>query len=268
VTVLRVPVRPLRTALPLAACLAALASAAPAAADVVAVSAAPSTVGRGGTLVVRFQPTGAADDMTFHQASFSVLRPGRPCPVDGVVPAGDAIGGGGSGPFRASDPPIDAEMTVPDDAVDGTYTVCTWTADVALSLVGEPVPGPTTAVEVRGGAPLRSEDPDTDADPDTPGTVPGTPGPGGGSATRRTCVISPGVLRRSRVSRPLRIRCRGVRGRIRIRFTRPGGTVSYRLRTLRRGRTAVRVGQVPAGRSHVAVLRAGRVLGERAIRVR
>lgn len=266
----RVPVRTLRTALLIAPCVAALASAAPAAADVVAVSVSPSSVGRGGTLIVRFQPTGSAEDATFHQASFSVLRPGRPCPADGVVPEGDAVAGGGSGPFRAGDPPIDAEATVPDDAPDGTYTVCTWTAEVALSLVGNAVPGPTVPVEVRGGVPLQDDGSDPDPGPGAPGTgtVPGAPGGGGGGASRLPCAISPGVLRRSRVTTPLRIRCRGVRGRIRIRFTRSRGTVSYRLRTLRDGRATVRVGQLPAGRSHVAILRGTRVHGERTIRVR
>lgn len=251
----------LRRALIVAPMLVAAAPAA-ASADAIAITVTPTTVPAGGTTTVRVTPTWT-DGQVFRQTSIRVLRPGRACVgPDAVQPDEDVVAGGGTGPMRVADGPVDVAIDLPEDAPAGKAAVCTEVADVASSLVGNAVPGPGTTIVIG---------------PAGAGAVPGeggTPAPGtgsGGGTGGVACVLPDRRLPR-RDAR-LRVRCAGlVRGRIAWRLRclpRRGRAVTVRRSSpVRHGRATVRLRRLPAGRCRVVVRHGGRVVGARTVTVR
>jgi len=182
------------------ATLVGVAIAAPASADVIAISVAPTTVARGGQLDVVVTPGVAGDDYSFHGASVVVMRPGLPCPSPGSSPDGDDVVASGSvGPFREDDPPEHVGLTIDKDAPVGTASLCTETWPVALSLAGDSVAGPGASVQIVDPNGSSSPPPDTTT---TAGVVAG-------------CALSPHRLDRGD---RLRIRCRTAPRRTRVRL--------------------------------------------------
>ncbi|WP_210491928.1 hypothetical protein [Patulibacter sp. SYSU D01012] len=256
----------------LAAPLILAAAPAVASADAIAITVAPAVVPAGGTLHVRVTPSWT-DGQVFRQASIRVLRPGRACAgPDVVVPDEDVLAGGGTGPMRVADGPVDVAIDLPEDAPPGKAAVCTEVADVASGLVGNPAAGPSAEISITAAAAGGGTGDGDGGDDD--GTVPGSGsapvGGGAGSATR-ACVVLDRRLPRRRAR--LRVRCSSaVRGRLAVRLRcvpRRGRPVTVRrTTTLRHGRAAVRLPRLPRGRCQVVLRHGSRVVGARAVTVR